>query len=160
MKDALRTIPRKHIVILLFIALFVLFKGVSALSGCGGKKLAIPVVTRVDKRFALYQFLDSYSREAPMRGVAYYHQGPGILTVLQSLPGGVLATSDTRSFEGVFMITSREYVDNAFLANGYYVYVGMYTYQTLQGVTKKVHCFAEVPYEVLKKQLSRAEKKK
>ena len=161
MKDGLRAIPRKHIVILLFITLFILYQGVSVLSGCGAKKMNIPDVTRVEKRVALVHLLgNGIGGATPMKGVAYYHADNRILKVLQSVPGGVLAISDITSLDGIFMIiTSREYVDNAFLSSGYYVYSGLYTYQTSLGGTKKVHCFAEVPLAVLDK-LWRKESKK
>lgn len=153
MKEGLRAIPLKHIATLLFITLFVLYTGVSCVSGCGSKKMKIPDITRVDKSVPLVMFLGNCPLGVPVKGVAYYHKGPQMLKILQSVPGGVLAISNSdRFFEGIFMIiTDREYVDDALLSSGLYVYSGLYTYQTSLGGAKKVHCFAEVPDSVADK---------
>jgi len=124
-------------------------------SGCGSRQVKIP------ERMGLseyYLFCFFYPGLAPVKDTAYRHS-TGDLHVLQSVPGGVLVNSDSNN--GIIMVkTSREYVDNARLEIGLYVYLGPYEYQTALGVAKRVYCFAEVPETVANKMLGKTKSNK
>lgn len=103
----------------------------------------IPQVERISKD-PLYEFLGQPSSLFPTDNTGYKNTG-NMVRVFQTLPDGVLATSEHEFYGGIIKIrTKKKYVDDALVVNGLYVFNGYYEYETVKGSNKRVYMFAEV----------------
>ena len=91
----------------------------------------------------------SYVNDPPCKGEIWENNAP-ILTVLQVVNGGVLATKRQSMLDSeprtkiIFVRTNRTYADGDVLANGYYRATGTKSYQTVSGAQKTVYAFEEL----------------
>ena len=86
--------------------------------------------------------------QAPAEGSVWENRS-GTVKVIQTLEDGVLACFE--SFDDVITIkvgTSRQYADGEYLAEGYYVASGKYSYTTTRNARATVFAFEEVPADV------------
>lgn len=86
--------------------------------------------------------------QAPAEGSVWENRS-GTVKVIQTLEDGVLACFET--FDDVITIkvgTSRQYADGEYLAEGYYVASGKYSYTTTKNARATVFAFEEVPSDV------------
>lgn len=87
--------------------------------------------------------------ESPCVGEIWENNAP-LLTVLQVIDGGVLATTRQSALDSeprtkiIFVRTNRTYADGDALANGYYRATGTMSYQAVSGAQKTVYAFEEL----------------
>lgn len=109
-------------------------------------------------RFMLPYFMISNNRETPQEKTAYiYKEYPTMdMRVVQSIEGGVLVQgkflskveqvyADGELDRPILIKTSRKYVDDSSLAQGYYAYIGLKEYINVLGVNRTVYAFEEIP---------------
>lgn len=86
--------------------------------------------------------------QTPAEGSVWENRS-GTVKVIQTLEDGVLACFET--FDDVITIkvgTFRQYADGEYLAEGYYVATGKYTYTTTRKARATVFAFEEVPDDI------------
>ena len=87
--------------------------------------------------------------EPPCVGEIWENNAP-LLTVLQVVDGGVLATTRQSALDSeprtkiIFVRTNRTYADGDVLANGYYRATGTMSYHAVSGAQKTVYAFEEL----------------
>lgn len=85
---------------------------------------------------------------APVKG-AVYRCGANIIKVFQTLEEGVLAYTDSGSIAcSIYIKTSRQYADGAYLKEGLYVSTGLHSYIDINGANRTVYAFEEMPSEL------------
>lgn len=86
----------------------------------------------------------------PQKNMVYYYSDSGLgyqLKVFQNAKGGVLVEARDAQAHGdilLFLETKNKYADGDDLDSGYYVYEGLFKYNSILGIQRTVYRFREV----------------
>jgi len=99
----------------------------------------------------------AHNTHSPELGHVYVHKGGRTMQIVQALDGGVLVHPVVGTMElewrgmaavndkmTIFIETPRNYVDDEYLQEGLYEYVGTYTYTSVRNARATVRRFREV----------------
>ena len=90
----------------------------------------------------------------PSLKTCYEHGNNGFLKVIQSINGGVLVVPQYNAWDSeignarkmnIFVETTDEYVDDESLRSGYYEFIGVYEYTTVEQKQARVRKFRKLP---------------
>ena len=110
----------------------------------GGRKLAEGGLGA----FAIDGLKDTLGK--PQKNLVYYYSDSGLgykLRVFQNVKGGVIVEAREGSARGdnlLFLKTSQKYADGDSLNSGYYVYDGLFQYNSILGIKRTIYSFKEL----------------